>query len=399
MVEIERGPDLAQSIRAAFKRVIVGLDTAIESVTIGMLVPGDIRAVMFEGVPGVGKTLLAEVAARIVAGSYQRLTGKADDMPESLTGWWGYVPGTEKRVFRPGSLTRQPWIVMKRHYGIDRLNEILETGGDFRSLPNFDEVSKEFYVVLLYDEVNRSNEQALGAMLEFMQEGKVTIEGTALPMNPARLDILTRNPFDLRQTFDPPAAFWSRILLQTNFTVPDLAEMREIIRNASALAYQRRALNEVEPVLTVQDLLQVREYILQQIKISPAMEDYLARLVKGTEQGFLRDVLGVKRLDVPGSPSLDLSKDKVIKTDSEGQGGGTARLAITLTMLAKTMAYLAGATFVRPEHVRKIFHRAIMHHIFLEKRAFGQAKGSLISRAIADAILEVVDEPPLSLQR
>lgn len=390
--EIERGDVLANRIRSAFKTVIIGLDRAIETVMVGMFTPGDIHHVMFEGDPGVGKTLLAEVAARSIASIAQRGQGAADLMPQSFTGWWSYDPKTGLRILKPGMLTRQPWNILRQHFDL----ATLERCDDYTKLPGIEEIVKEFYAVFLYDEANRTNEQANGsAFVEFMQENKTTVEGVPIPMNPALLVIMDRNKIELRQTFDLPAAMWSRIGLQDELWPPNREEARELVENSSKLAYQRKALALIEPIISVDELLAIRDYIDREVKISPAMVDYIVSLVGGTNQAYLRDELGVKHIVLPNSEKLDLESERIMKTDYPGRTA-PGRVMITLAQIAKAAAYLAGARSVRPGHVKRIFERAIMHHIFLEKSAERRAKGSEVARAIVGAILEVVDEPRTS---
>lgn len=394
-IDIRNGAEVGRRLRDAFGRVIVGLERAIETVMIGLLTPGDIHHVSFEGDPGVGKTILAEVAARVVDGAYQRAQGNADLVPATFTGYWKYLDDVGgRKILKPGILVLRPWQVLRERFRDDP--ETLLTCNDFARLPGMDEIVKSFPVVVLYDEANRTNPWANGAFLEAMQEYKVTVDGVPIPMNPACLYILTRNKLERGQTFAYPEAMQSRLALEDELLPPYESEALDILKRDTDLIYQKRALSLVKPVLTVDELLQVRDYIAFNVKLTPAMDHYIMQLVSGClNQSYLRDELGVERVPLPKGGALETKAEQFMRTNYPGRTAA-GRILLTMKQIAKTVAYLQGATLVRPSHLKNVFHRAIMHHIFVEvsaeKRQLG-VKGSTIARAIADTVLKTVDEP------
>ncbi len=392
-IDIERGNELYQKIRASLLKVIVGLDRAIETVILGLITPGDIHHVMFEGDPGVGKTLLAEATAKVVAGVSERAQGNADLVPQSFTGYWKYLDDVGgRKILKPGIITLKPWQILREKYSL----EVILSCDDFTKLERIERVVRDFPVVILYDEANRTNPWANGAVLEAMQEYKVTVDGVSIPLNPSMLWILTRNKLERGQTYELPEAMRSRVAFEDELFPPKEEEAYQLLARDRDLIYQKRALETIEPVLNVDELMQVREYIASEIRVSEAMNHYIIQLVSAClNQFYLRDRLGVRKLPLPNGSYLDIESERFMRTDYPGYTA-PGRIMLTLKQISKAAAYIAGSKFVRPEHLKRVFHRAICHHIFVEvPPAYRQAgiKGSTLARAIADVVISSVDEP------
>jgi MoxR-like ATPase len=396
-MQVMSGRELGQRMRNAFSRVIVGLERPVETVILGMLTPGDIHHVSFEGNPGVGKTLLAETAARVVSGTYQRVQGLPDLLPSSFLGYIKYLDEIGiRKVLKPGTLTLESWQILVEHFRRRGDINVLLESNDFTKLPGIEALVKIFPVIVLYDEASRTNPWANSAPLEAMQEYKTTVDGVPIPRNPAELWILTRNKLERGQTFAYPEAMQSRLAFEDELPTPTEPQARELLGRDKRLIYQKRAVSLVEPVLTVDELLAVREHIANNIAVSPAMDDYIMKLVSGClNQSFLRERLGVTKVPLVSGGVLNLESEQVMRTDYPG-GTAPGRVMLTLKQIAKTAAYLRDLQYARPEHLKKVFHRAIMHHIFVdvsaELRQQG-VKGSDVARAIANIVLYVVDEP------
>jgi MoxR-like ATPase len=394
-IDIRDGAAFFERVRLAFKSVIAGLDRAIETVILGMITPGDVHHVMFEGDPGVGKTLLAAAAARIVNAPDQRMQGNADLVPESFTGYWKYLDDiASKKILKPGMLTLKSWQILRERFENDL--ETLLRAADFTKLPQIEELVRLFPVVFLYDEANRTNPWAQGALMETLQEYKVTVGGISIPMNPATLFIFTRNKLERGQTYPLPEALSSRLAYEDELLPPTEQEAEELLSMDQKLIYQKRALSYIEPVLTVDELLEVRDYIANEVKVSKAMDRYIIQLVSGClNQSYLRETLGVRWVPLPSGEALDLSGERIMRTDYSGRTA-PGRVLLTMKQIAKAASYIHGSNYARPEHLKAVFHRAIMHHIFVdvsaERRLVG-VKGSTMARAIADAVIQTVDQP------
>jgi MoxR-like ATPase len=316
-------------------------------------------------------------------------------MPATFTGHWKYLDDVGgKKILKPGLLILKPWQVLRERFKSKPME--LLTCDDFTKLPGMEEIVKSFPVVVLYDEANRTNPWANGAFLEAMQEYKVTVDGVPIPLNMSCLFILTRNKLERGQTFDLPEAMQSRLALEDELLPPTEEEAINLLDRDAALIYQKRVLELVDPVLTVDELVAVREHIATRVRASKAMNRYIMQLVSGClNQSFLLERLKVSEVPLPKGGVLDLKLERVMRTDYPGRTA-PGRIMLTLKQLAKTVAYLHDSEYVRPEHLKRVFHRAIMHHIFVEVSAelrHQGVKGSGIARAIADIVLHVVDEP------
>lgn len=390
---IERGKFFNRVIRKEVRKVIRGtqMDRVLDGLMIAIFMPGDIRHVMLKGPPGTGKTLLALTLMRIFRALTIRLTGNEDDRPEDLLGYWKTKFGTNEPLFAPGALTRQIWQMLVSQFGEEELYRKIREYPNLAGIPGVD--PKRFPLMLLYDEINRSTQQAMNALLEPLQELQATLAGITIPFNPAFLTVFSLNPFDIKVSIEPSRAFVDRIAQEINVPLPNLKEMEEIITYGDKLAYQQEALAQIEPIITVDELLEVRKFIQHEIEVTPPMVRYIAKLLKATDQTFLVEELKVKKLEVPGEEEpLDLEEDEVVKHDADGQSGVAGRVAVVFRQLVKTEAFFAGRRFVRPEDAKSLFSRAIEHHIVLHERL--EARRSRVAHALAEAILKHVPEEP-----
>jgi MoxR-like ATPase len=393
MLEIERGDLLFSRMKEELKKVIVGLDRAIETCIIGLITPGDIHHIMLEGDPGVGKTLISGALARLIDGTDQRMQGNADLTPEAFTGYWKYLDDIgSKKILKPGMLTLQPWRILYNYFSNNP--EILLTCNDFTKLPDIQNIVKRFPIVYLYDEVNRTNPWANGAVLEAMQEYKVTVGGVPIPLNPAAFFIFSRNKLERGQTYELPEAQISRIALEDELLAPEIGEARDLLRHDKDIIYQKVALSKINPVLDVDELLAIRKYIAEEIKVSEAMDEYIIKCVSGClNHSFLVNKLGIKRINI-GGEELYLTENKILRTDY-GDKTSPGRIMLTIKQLVKSVAYIKGRKDVLPVDLRHIFTRAICHHIFVEpsvSRSIRGVKGSKVAEIVANTVIEKVSE-------
>jgi len=273
----------------------------------------------------------------------------------------------------------------------------LLTSNNFAKLPGINELVKKFYAVFLYDEVNSTNEYANRILTEPMQECAVTAGGVLIPLNPAFFMLFTRNDAKRGQTYPLPEAVEDRIALQDRLSPPTEKEALAGLSNDAVLAYQERALSRVEPIIDVDQLLKVREYILHNIKVTPAMDEYIMKLVSGCmNQWYLVKKLGVERILLPNGEELDLNKEKVILGSWE-EHTAPLRTQIALKEIAKTAAYFAGKQMATPQILKRFFNRAMEHHIRVEVQADRKVRtgieGSSLAAAIADEVIDTVDMP------
>src|SRR5258707_11159490 len=150
----QQARELSKKVASEVARVVVGADAVTQQLLIALLSGGH---VLLEGVPGVAKTTLSKVFARVLGVQYQRLQFTPDLLPSDVTGTYIFDRKANEFVLRKGPI---------------------------------------FCQVLLADEVNRSPAKTQSALLEAMQENQVTIEGTTLPLPLPFMVLATQNPVE-----------------------------------------------------------------------------------------------------------------------------------------------------------------------------------------------------------
>lgn len=223
-------------ILAAVRTVVVGMDDPLEIALATVLAGGH---VLFEDVPGLGKTLAARSLAAALGLSFRRLQCTPDMLPGDVTGSYVYAPGSADFVFRPGPI---------------------------------------FTGLLLADEINRTTPKTQSAMLEAMAERQVTVEGNSFALEPPFHVIATSNPIEYEGTYALPEAQLDRFMvrLSVGYPVPD--GETQILLNR--VARQQEA-TSVAAVLDPQRLLELQRDI-EAIHVDPDIARYCVDLSRET---------------------------------------------------------------------------------------------------------------------
>ena len=179
--------DLARQIVDNVERVIVGKRATVEMALAAVIAGGH---VLFEDVPGLGKTMLARALAVSLGLSFKRIQFTADLMPADITGGPVYNPKDGNFELRQGPV---------------------------------------FAHVVLADEINRANPRAQSALLECMEEGQVTIDGRTQVLPDPFVVLATQNPIDMAGTYPLPEAQLDRFLVRLAMGYPGAAEESAMI--------------------------------------------------------------------------------------------------------------------------------------------------------------------------
>lgn len=261
---------------------------AIRLATVSLLTGGHL---LLEDIPGLGKTTLALALAHALGLSFGRIQCTSDLLPSDITG----------------------------------LSIFDRNAGDFRFIPG-----PVFNQVVLADEINRAMPKTQSAMLEAMEERRVTVEGTTYPLPEPFLVIATQNPVEMVGTYPLPESQLDRFLIATGVGYPPAEVERAIIRNGSI----RDEVRQIRPLITLEEILAARQAV-RTIFLSEKVVDYIYRLAAAT-----RD-----------HPQL--------------RAGISTRGAISLAEAARAAAYLEGREYVLPEDVQAMVVPVGAHRLIL----------------------------------
>jgi MoxR-like ATPase len=184
---LEDGSKIIHALEREIKKSIIGQDTVVKEIIIGLLSAGHI---LIEGVPGLGKTLLVRTMAKAAGSRFNRIQFTPDLMPSDITGHTMFDAKSSQFRIRRGPV---------------------------------------FCNFLLADEINRAPAKTQAALLESMQEQQVTIEGTSLPLEPPFLVMATQNPIEQEGTYPLPQAQTDRFLLKIHIHYPSAEDEQQII--------------------------------------------------------------------------------------------------------------------------------------------------------------------------
>lgn len=291
-----------ERLGSAIADVIVGHQDIVRFALIALLCRGNI---LFEGVPGLGKTLLVRTLASALGLKFSRIQFTPDLMPADIV---GTDIITEENGHRRFSFAAGPI----------------------------------FAHVILADEINRATPKTQSALLEAMEERTVTVGTNTYPLEEPYIVLATQNPIEMEGTYPLPEAQIDRFLLKANVTFPLLDDLVRITeRNTEGAGIQLP-----EATATASDILTGRQ-IVRAIPIAAALREYIGRLVLATH------------------PESEYSP---VQVKDYVEYGASPRAAIALVMGAKAHAFLAGEINVRRVDIEAIFKAALTHRLVLNFR-------------------------------
>jgi MoxR-like ATPase len=227
----------AQAIKSNVGQVIVGKEEVVEMLVVALLCEGH---VLFEDVPGIGKTTLAKALARSLGCSFQRIQFTPDLLPSDITGITFYNQKRGEFEFRPGPLLTQ---------------------------------------VVLADEINRATPRTQSALLEAMEERQVSVERETLVLPRPFIVIATQNPVELEGTFPLPEAQLDRFLLRLRLNYPNKAEERQILQRFK----EEQPLQELKPIVSADQLIEMQA-LIRKVYLSASIENYIVDIVHATRE-------------------------------------------------------------------------------------------------------------------
>ena len=234
--------EIATRLRQSVHEVVVGQDNAIDLLLVCLLSEGHI---LFEGVPGVAKTLLARTFASTLSLQFGRVQFTPDLMP-------GDIIGTNLFNFQTNQFT-------------------LTKGPLFTEL-------------LLADEINRTPPKTQAALLQSMQERSVTIDTATYELGQGFMVIATQNPIEQEGTYPLPEAQLDRFLFKVVVGYPTRDEERAIVhRHGHRTTMPRLTDFQIRPVADLGTIVAMRQ-LIQQIRVSDAIIDYVVDLVRATRE-------------------------------------------------------------------------------------------------------------------
>ena len=233
--EIRQVQEATRAIRQNASRVIVGKEEVIDLLMVALLCEGH---VLFEDVPGIGKTTLAKTLAKSLGCTFQRIQFTPDLLPSDITGITFFNQKKSEFEFRPGPLLAQ---------------------------------------IVLADEINRATPRTQSALLEAMEERQISVERETVILPRPFIVIATQNPIELEGTFPLPEAQIDRFLMRLHLDYPSHSEERLILQRFK----ETQPLDDLQAVLTGERLQDLQKMI-RRVRVEPAVENYIVELVRAT---------------------------------------------------------------------------------------------------------------------
>jgi len=285
------------AITAEVSKLYVGQDELVLGTLTALFSGGH---VLIESVPGLGKTLFVRTLCRILGCQFGRIQFTADLMPSDITGAPVYDMQHSEFRFRPGPVFTQ---------------------------------------LLLADEINRSPAKTHAALLEIMQEYRVTVDGTSHPVPLPFLVLATQNPLESEGTYNLPEAQLDRFMFKLCVGYPSSEEEAEILRlHSQQINLNQRLVDEVSTVTNPQ-MVSAMIQACSQVTVADNLLEYINRIVRATRDW----------------PAFHL--------------GASPRAGIALMQASRTLAAFSGRDYAIPDDVAEITLPALRHRVQLTAEA------------------------------
>jgi MoxR-like ATPase len=306
--------DLFQRITAEIGKVFVGQSELVLGTLVALFSNGH---VLIESVPGLGKTLFVRALGRVLGCRFGRIQFTADLMPSDITGAPIFDMKTQEFRFIPGPVFTQ---------------------------------------LLLADEINRSPAKTHAALLEIMQEYRVTVERTSHPIERPFLVLATQNPVESEGTYNLPEAQLDRFMFKLLVDYPSSADEARILAMHGLQVDLEQRLGELQTVTQPQEIVETARRN-SSVLIDPKLLDYVNTLVRLTRQW----------------PQFHM--------------GASTRAGLALMQGARTLAAFRGRDYAVPDDVVELALPALRHRVILSAEA--EVEGRTVDELLGEMIRSV----------
>jgi len=299
---------------AEIHKIYVGQDELVLGTLVALFSNGH---VLIESVPGLGKTIFVRTLGRVLGCQFGRIQFTADLMPSDITGSPIFDLKTQEFRFRPGPVFTQ---------------------------------------LLLADEINRSPAKTHAALLEVMQEYRVTIERQSHRIERPFLVMATQNPIESEGTYNLPEAQLDRFMFKLIVNYPSVQQEAEILTMHSVQVDLESRLEKLGTLTGPAEILEMTS-LCGQVLVDPKLLDYINALVRLTRQW----------------PQLYL--------------GASPRAGIALVQAVRTLAAFRGRDYAVPDDVVELVLPALRHRVILSAEA--EVEGHRVDEVLSELVRSV----------
>lgn len=304
--------DLAERVRRSFSDAIVGGDRTVFALLVALLTRGH---ALLEGVPGTGKTLAVRAFAALLGVSFKRIQFTPDLMPSDVVGTTVFDPQRGSFTVRPGPISAN---------------------------------------VVLADEINRTPPKTQAALLEAMEEGRTTIDGTPIDLPAPFIVCATQNPIEYEGTYPLPEAQLDRFLVKIATGYPEPAAEAELLARV-ANGFDPRVLDEsaVRPVTDAAEIAAAARAV-RAVHVADDVRAYVYAIVAATRV----------------HPRLAL--------------GASPRAGVALLLASQAAAAIDGRAYVTPDDVKDVALLVLPHRLIVQPEA--EIEGATPAALLADVL-------------